>query len=268
MLPRDVAAVVGGGAANDGDIGHDRREIQPRVAVELGAADDRVSGGCVVHGAALKLRIDEGAEPDLGEHARPLGCGVAGHVEKNPARHVVCRNFVIHDEAPNGRHRQGGRAGRKGPGDHAGEKAGLCEMVDPLDPVHVARGDGVQRRQSARAAGALEPLADGAKHAIGAAESAGGADRDDGVVGDQRRGFVRRDEAGHDFMPLSAQDRRCRARPARAPGSLPPAARSDRRFGARAPLPNAVPALADTPRRWSVAAGCGERRQHRQSRSR
>ena len=107
MLPRNIAALVRGGAANDGDIGHDRREIEPGVAVELGAADDRVSGGCVVHGAALKLRIDEGAEPHLGEHARALGRGVAGHVEKNPARHVVCRNFVIHDEAPNGRHRQG-----------------------------------------------------------------------------------------------------------------------------------------------------------------
>ena len=107
MLPRNIAALVRGGAANDGDIGHDRREIEPGVAVELGAADDRLGGGGGVHGAALKLRIDEGAEPDLGEHARALGRGVAGHVEKNPARHVVRRNYVIHDEAPNGRHRQG-----------------------------------------------------------------------------------------------------------------------------------------------------------------
>ena len=191
VLPGNVAARVGGGAANDGDIGHDRREMEPGVTVELGAADDGVGRGCVVHGAALQLRIDERAEPYLGEHARALGRGIAGHVEENPARHVVGGDRVFHDQAPDRRHRQGGGAGGKGACDHAGEEAGPCEVVDPLDPVHVPGGDRVHRGQVAGAAGALEPLADGTQHAVGAAEAAGGADRDDGTVRDQRRRLVR-----------------------------------------------------------------------------
>ena len=173
VLPGDVAAIVGAGAANDGDIGHDRREVEPGVAVEFGAADDRLGCGRVVHGAALQLWIDEGAESDLGEHARPLGRGLAGHVEEDPARHVVGRDRVVGDQAPDGRHRQRGRAGGKGACDHAGEEAGLGEVVNPLDPVHVAGGDGVDRRQSARAAGALEPLPDRAQHAVRATQAAG-----------------------------------------------------------------------------------------------
>lgn len=246
MLPRPV----GGGAANDGDVGRDRREVEPRVAVEVGAADDRLCGGRVVHGAALVLGVDEGIEADLGEHARPLGRGIADHVVEDSARHVVGRDRVVADQAPDRRHRQGRRAGGQGARDHAGEQAGPREMVDPLDPVHVAGSDGVQRRQSARTARVLETLADGAQHAVGAAEATRRADRDHGAIGDQRRRFVRRDHAGHGLTLLPAPGRTCRARPARAPGSRPPALPRDRRCAAAAPPPNAAPAPSDMRRRW------------------
>ena len=90
----EIAALVRRGGADDGDVGHDRRKIQPLLALEFDLLDDRRRLGPRSHGAALVVGVDEGVEADLGDDAWALRRRLTGHVEHDAARYVVGGNFV------------------------------------------------------------------------------------------------------------------------------------------------------------------------------
>ena len=190
VLHRDVAAGVGGGAANDRHVRPQRAKVQPLVAIELDHAHEVLARGAV-HLAALPARIDESVEPDLREDPCPARGPGAQHIEDQAARQIVCLDRVFQDQPPDRRHRQRRRAARIAAGDDALEQAGLRQMVDPGNAVHVPGADRVQRGQSARPPLTREALADRAHHPVGRIQAAGRADRDDGPVRDQARGCVR-----------------------------------------------------------------------------
>ena len=196
VLIGQVAAFVGAGGADDGDLRRDRREIKPFLAVELFDAHDRV-GRRRIHGAALLARIDERVEADLGQHARPLGGGFAVHVEQDAGRDVVGGDRVLADHLPDSRRLGRGGAGGVGAAKRLLQQAGLGQMVDALDAPHVAGGDGVQRGQVARMTLRLEARADGGEHRVRTAEAGGGGDGDDGAVGDEVCCFSGGDKLGH-----------------------------------------------------------------------
>ena len=190
VLHRDVAAGIGGGAADDRHVRRERAKVQPLVAIELDHAHE-VLARRAVHLAALAARIDEGVEPDLGEDPCPARRPGAQHVEDQAARQIVRLDRVFQDQPPDRRHRQRRRAARIAAGDHALEQARLRQMVDPGNAVHVAGADRMQRGQSARPPLAREALADRAQHPVRRIQAAGRADRHDGAVRDQARGIVR-----------------------------------------------------------------------------
>ena len=70
----------------------------------------------------------------------------------------------------------------------------LGDVVDALDPVHVAGGDRMERGQVARVALCVEARADRGQHPVRAAEPGGGGDRDHGPVRDPRRRRLGRDD--------------------------------------------------------------------------
>ena len=89
-----VAARVGGGGAQEGDVDREGAVEQPLLAVDLEEADD-VLGGALVDAAALAGGIDEGAQADLGQHAR-LGTGdLAVELGDDAERQVVGLDAVL-----------------------------------------------------------------------------------------------------------------------------------------------------------------------------
>ena len=187
---RDVAAGIGGGAADDRHVRRDRPNVQPLLAVELDDADD-VLAGRAVHPAAAPARVDEGVEADLGQHPCPARGRVAQEIENQPARQVVGLDRVLQDQPPDRRHGQRRRAARIAAGDHPLEQARPGQMIDPGDPVHVAAADRVQRGQIPRPAVPREALPERAQHAIRRVEAARAADRHDRPVRNQARRIVR-----------------------------------------------------------------------------
>src|SRR5439155_25086995 len=69
-------------------------------------------------------------------------------------------------------------------------------MVDAGDAIHITSGDRVEGGQVARLARGDEVLADGFEDRIWAAETARGADRDDGRVGDEAAHVCQSDDPG------------------------------------------------------------------------
>lgn len=83
MFVCQVAALVGGGGADDCDLRDDRGKEQPVVALEAHALDHRMFRRQAVHRATLPLGIDECIDADLGQDARPLRGGFAMDVEED-----------------------------------------------------------------------------------------------------------------------------------------------------------------------------------------
>ncbi len=112
MLVGEIAALVGGGGADDRDLAArwPGRRATPRPSNAILRTMRRAGRG--VHGAALAGGIDEGVEADLGQHARPLRRGLAMHVEQDAGGHVVGGDAVLGDHPPDLRRLGGGRAAR------------------------------------------------------------------------------------------------------------------------------------------------------------
>ena len=77
--------LIGHGTPDDGDIDLEVRILQPFLAVQFDHFDD-ILGGDLVHFAAFQTGVDEGAEPDLGDHARPMGSNLAPHLADDALR--------------------------------------------------------------------------------------------------------------------------------------------------------------------------------------
>ena len=231
VLVGEVAALVRRGGAQDRHVRHDVGEVEPGLAAELDARDDRPGGGGGVHGAAFADRVGEGVEPDPGQHARPARRDVAVHVEEDARGHVVGRDLVLDHHAPDLGHRQRRGPARVGARDDGREQALLGDVVHALDPVHVARGDR-DGAWSARADG--PPRSNRAPIAASTLSGQPSPEEEDtdttAPSGIARRRRVRRDELrGHRLRtPRSRRARPGRARRPRAPPA-PPRATSPRR---------------------------------------
>ena len=106
VLEGQISPLIGRRRSDDRHAWGDDREEQPLVARERNLLDDRYRRSAPIHGAALQLRIDEGAQANFREHARTLRGGVAHHVEQDAARHVVGRNLIVDNQPPDFRHRK------------------------------------------------------------------------------------------------------------------------------------------------------------------
>lgn len=168
-----VAMFIGGRRPDDGHVGDDIGEMQPGLAIEFASENNGFGGTLVVHRAAFADRVDEGFKAHLRQHTRTPRARVAVHVEHDPRGHVIGGDPVFDDHAPDLRHRQRGRPRRIGPGDDLRQQPVLGQMVDPLDAIHVARRDRMQRGQVARVAFGIETGADGGQHRIRAAQTRG-----------------------------------------------------------------------------------------------
>ena len=140
-----VAARVGGGGAQEGDVDREGAVEQPLLAVDLEEADD-VFSGALIDAAALLARVDEGAQADLGEHAR-LGAGdFAVELGDDTERQVVGLDAVLD------RHLGELRDERPVAADATLDQAVVGEAVEA--PVAaVARGGGEDQRQVAGVTG-------------------------------------------------------------------------------------------------------------------
>ena len=251
VLVGEVAAFVGGGRADDGDVGHDGREVQPVLPVEALLAHHRVPGGGGVHGTALLVGVDEGAHAHLRQHAGAARGRVAVHVEQDAARDVVGLDLVVDDHLPDGRHGQRRRAARVRAGEHARQQARLRDVIDALDAVHVAGGDRMQHGQPPRLAFVIEALAERPQHLVGTAEPARRADGHDVVRADERGRLRRRDDLPHAAPRRSTCGTRTRE-PVRHASATAMAAARERTpsspVAAGLPAPRSAAQKAATPR--------------------
>ncbi len=225
-----VAPFIRRGGAQDADIGRDVREMKPGLAAELDPVDDRRRGTAGVHRAPFAHRIGKRLHADLGQHAGPAGGGLAVHVEHDARGHVVGGNPVLDDHPPDLRHRQIGRSRRIRPRQHAVQEPVLRDPVHAPDAIHVARGNGVQRRDVAGMTFGAETLPQCLQHQIGTAECRRGRDGDHRPVGDAGHGSGGRDKLCHAIpptvwrCPVRAASRTARATASEAMPSSPVAA--------------------------------------------
>ena len=225
VLVGKVSPLVGRRCADDRDLRRDRREEQPFLAGEIDALDDRIGRRLCIHRAAFVDWIDERVHTDFGQHARPLGRGLAMDVEQDAGRHVVGRDRVAGDHLPDLRRLGRRRARRIGPGENAREAPGLGEVIDALDAPHVAGGDRMQGGDVARMPLGVEARADRRQRRIGTAEPGRGRDRDDRAVGNETGGVGGGNHLWPGHRVLRPSDRQASRRPS-APRRRPRSRRS------------------------------------------
>jgi hypothetical protein len=165
-----------------------------------------MSGRADAFMAAVEARIDERAQPDLGQHARALGCHVAQHVEQHAARQVPRRNLLVADHGADARRLERRRSARIRATDHPGEHAGLGEVIDALDAVHVAGADGHDDGQAARPALGAEARAQRREEGVRRVQSGRAAHREHGAIRHQRGRALQ----GNDFRTHSNHFMMCR----------------------------------------------------------
>ena len=223
VLEGEVAPLVGGGGADDRDVRRDGRKEQPVLAREPLVPHDGLGGRGRRHGAAFLLRVDEGVQPDLGQHPGPLRCRLAVHVEEDAGRDVVGGDGVLLDHpADRGRLCRRG-AGGIGAAERAAEQSRPGEVVDALDGVHVAGGDGVKRGQVARTAGLVEARADRLEYGVRTAEARGGRHGDGRAIANDAGGFA----GGEDLHGAASPGSTATAFPDRADSTKASAVASD-----------------------------------------
>ena len=197
MFVGQIAALVRRGGAQDADIGNDVWKVEPGVAAEGFAADNRRGGGAGIHRAAFALWIDKRVKADLGQHPRAAGGDVAVHVKEDARGDVVGSDAVFHHHRPDRRHRQAGGARGVGSRDDPRQQPVLCQMVNALDAVHVARRDRADDGQVSGKAVPGEPRADGGQHHVRAPERGRRRDGQHRGIGNLQGRFRR----AHQFRP-------------------------------------------------------------------
>ena len=183
VLVGQVAATICGGGAQDADIRHDAREMQPGLAAHLMARHNRVGAGARVHRAAVQIGVNKGFQAHLGQHAGAAGGDIAVHVEQDARGHIVGKHPVLDDHVPDRGHRQVRRTGGVRPGDDARQQPLLRQMINPLDAIHVARRNRVQGGQAARVALGQIARANRCQHLVGAPQRRRRRHRDHRPVG-------------------------------------------------------------------------------------
>ncbi|MEZ5861283.1 MAG: hypothetical protein R3D28_20285 [Geminicoccaceae bacterium] len=190
VLHRDVAALVGRGAADDRDIDRKAAEEQVLLAPD-GDELDQVLGRARALPAAAVARVDEGVEPGAGEEAGAAGRHVAAELGEGALRQGVGLDLV------GDRHGGEARAVVEAATDHPPGEAGLGQDVE-AGLLPVADRDDAHQREITWAAALLvvggQRLDEGLGHGMAATR----ATDQDAVPGpDQGRGLGGRDELDH-----------------------------------------------------------------------
>ena len=181
-----VAARVGGGGAQEGDVDREGAVEQPLLAVDLEEADD-VLGGAFVDAAALLAGVDEGAQADLGQHAG-LGAGdLAVELGDDAERQVVGLDAVLDRHPGELRHQRPVAA------DAALDQAVMGEAVEAAVAA-IAWGGGEDQRQVAGVAGGEEALLQGDEEFVRGADADEAGDRDGVAIADDRHGLIWADD--------------------------------------------------------------------------
>ena len=207
MLIGQVAPLIRRCGAQNADVGHDVGKVQPGLTTELHPLHDGRASGPRVHRTALAYRVDKGLQANFGQHPGLSGRHIAVHVEQDARRHVIGRNPVLGNHAPDFGHRQVGTATGIRPPNHPRQQPILCDMVDALDAVHVAGCNRVQRGQSARMAGIAKPLAQGRQHLVRAAQRRRRRNRHHSPVGDTQHSLGCRYQFSHASPRCSGRSR-------------------------------------------------------------
>ena len=152
MLHRDVAVLVGGGAAHQRDVDMEGLEEQIFLAVDRREFDE-VFGRPFALPAAAMARIDEGVQADMGGET-----GTARRHFARQLRQAALRQRIGLDLVGGG-HAHDRRRIHQRAGDHALQQAGMGEMADAAVGA-VAEADRMHRGQIARLAFGQKALAD------------------------------------------------------------------------------------------------------------
>ena len=182
-LHRDVAHLVGGGAAHDGHVDLERR-VEKVLAPVDGHQLDHLVLGLGIQPPAVDARVDEGPQPDVGDHARRVAGDGPEQMRQDALRQAVRLDL------PGQRHAL--HAGRPVPmpADGLADHARVREAVDAA-ALSIADAAGVNHGQPGRVLLAGKPRFQGGQHEAGFVDAAAGAvDQNRGTVGDERRGRI------------------------------------------------------------------------------
>ena len=205
VLHRQVAHLVGVRAADEPDVDREPAIVQVLLAVQLDERDE-VLRGDVVDLGALDARIDEGAQPDFGDDAGPMGGDLAVERRHDALRQVVAFEFVVGGEPA-----QGGGGGHD-PADPPLDQPLVGELAQAFALAARADGGGVDDRQAARALPGQPSLLEGGDDFLVDAGQTEAGERDRVAVLDERGGLRRADCLGHPSLLWSFGVERAAAR--------------------------------------------------------
>ena len=147
-LHREVAVLVGGRAADDRDVDREGVEQQPFAVADRDDLDEVVGRPGVLLAAGL-ARVDVGAQPDLGQEARPAGRDLAHELRQDALRERVGLDLVGLDQ------RAEARLVADVAADRPAHEPGQAELREAA-VGEVADADDAHRREVARPALARE----------------------------------------------------------------------------------------------------------------
>ena len=185
-LHRHVALLVGGRAAQERHVDRAARIEEELLALEL---DDphHLLRRLRVHATAVHARVDERAEPDPCDEARPAGGRLAVEMGHHALREAVGLDPPVERERAQRRDEPPVRP------DRAPDQPFAREVVEPAGAaVPLARGE--HERQVARAAGFAEARLEGDEELLGNGDPDESTDRQRVTVEDQPGGRLGRDD--------------------------------------------------------------------------
>jgi len=179
LVEADVAVTVGKRSANERHVNGERLVAQQLAAIDIHEFDE-IRSGRPVHPSAVLARIDEGAEADMGEQARPARADFAEELGDHAARQCVGLDLVGAGKLLHARRPHPVAA------DHAPDHALMREAVEAAR-LTVADAERVDKRKVARAARLEEAPLQRGEQAAGLEQPAATADeRDRRTIGDAR----------------------------------------------------------------------------------
>ena len=190
VLHRQVAHLVGVRAADEPDVDRKPAVVQVLFAVQLDERDE-VLRGDVVDLGALDARIDEGAQPHLGDDAGPMRGDLAVEGRHDALRQVVAFELVVGGELA----QRGG--GRHDSADPPLDQPLVGELAQAFALAARADGGGIDDRQAAGALPGQPSLLEGGDDFLVDAGQTEAGERDRVAVLDERGSLRRADCLGH-----------------------------------------------------------------------
>ena len=195
MLEGDVALLVGGGAAQDGDVEREALVEQILLAVELDELAG-VLGGLGVHTPALDARVDESTQTDLGDQTGAARRDLAPQVDDDALGKAVALDLASLNLLVERERRADVR--RRPVGDET--RTGLAQHGDATR-LPVTHGAALLQGEVAWVARLAVAVADRPTDLLRPSRKAHARDADGGPIGDELGGFLRRNELCHRSFP-------------------------------------------------------------------